>query len=52
MQSGRDKYGNFVDILEVTWEDEESGKQQSRSMYFQIEHASKTIFGDVNFEEN
>ena len=50
MGSGRDKHGNFVDILEVIWEDEESGEQQSKSLYFQIEHASKTMFGDLNFE--
>jgi len=51
MGSGRDKYGNFVDILEAIWEDKESGKKESRSLYFQIEHASKTMFGDLNFED-
>jgi len=51
MGSGSDKYGNFVDILEMTWKDEESREQQSRSLYFQIEHASKTMFGDINFED-
>jgi len=51
MGSGRDKYGNFIDILEVTWKDEESGEQESRTLYFQIEHASKTMFGDLNFED-
>lgn len=51
MGSGRDKHGNFVDILEVTWKDKESGEQQSKSLYFQIEHASKTMFGDLDLEK-
>ena len=51
MGTGRDKHGNFVDILEVTWKDEESGEQQNRSLYFQIEHASKTMFEDLNIED-
>lgn len=50
MGSGRDKYGNSVDILETTWKDKESGEQKSRVLYFQIEHASKTMFEDLNFE--
>ena len=50
MGSGSDKYGNSVDILETTWKDKESGEQKSRVLYFQIEHASKTMFEDLNFE--
>lgn len=50
MGSGSDKYGNFVDILEATWEDEESGEQQSRNLYFQIEHASKTMLDELNLK--
>jgi Domain of unknown function (DUF4919) len=51
MGSGRDKYGNFVDILEMTWEDEENGEQQRKNLFFQIEHASKTMFGELNLDE-
>jgi hypothetical protein len=51
MGSGRDKYGNFVDILEATWKEEGNGEQQSRRLYFQIEHASKTMFGGMDFED-
>lgn len=42
MGSGSDKYGNFVDILEIVFKDE-SGNVRSLPVYFQIEHASKTI---------
>lgn len=51
MGSGRDKYGNFVDILEMVWEDKETGERRSRELYFQIEHASNTMFGDLNLDE-
>ena len=50
MGSGRDKYGNSVDILETSWKDKESGEQKNRVLYFQIEHASKTMFEDLNIE--
>lgn len=48
MGSGSDKHGNFVDILEATWEDEESGEKKSRMLYFQIQHATSTMFGDLD----
>ncbi|MCF8298699.1 MAG: DUF4919 domain-containing protein [Saprospiraceae bacterium] len=51
MGSGRDKNGNFVDILEMVWEDKETGDKQSRNLYFQIEHASKTMFGNLDFKK-
>lgn len=50
MGSGRDKYGNFVDILEAKWTDEESGEYIGRQLYFQIEHATKTMFDGLNFD--
>lgn len=46
MGSGSDKHGNFVDILEMTWEDPKNGKNKKRDLYFQIQHASKTMFDD------
>lgn len=42
MGSGSDKYGNFVDILEMVFIDE-TGQQKAAPVYFQIEHASKTL---------
>jgi hypothetical protein len=51
MGSGRDKYDNFVDILEATWEDEKSNEKKTLTLYFQIEHAVKTMFGDLNFDD-
>lgn len=46
MGSSSDKHGNFVDMLEATWKDKDTDEPQSRKLYFQIEHASKTMFGD------
>ena len=51
MGSGRDKYGNFVDILEMHLKDEETGEELVLDIYFQIEHATKTMFGDLNIED-
>lgn len=51
MGSGRDKHGNFVDILEAVSEDEETGEKRSRDIYFQIEHASKTMFDGLDLEK-
>lgn len=51
MGSGRDKHGNFVDILEAVWEDEETGEPQKRNIYFQIQHATNTMFSDMNFDK-
>lgn len=51
MGSGRDKHGNFIDILHMTIEDKETGKSESYPMYFQIEHAIKTMFGGQTIEE-
>lgn len=51
MGSGSDKYGNFVDILEIVFEDP-SGNTQSLPVYFQIEHAAKTMFGSSNDSGN
>lgn len=48
MGSGRDKHGNFVDIIEATQED---GEQEGINLYFQIEHANKTILGNLNLED-
>ena len=28
----------LVDILDIVWEDKESGEKKSKSLYFQIEH--------------
>lgn len=39
MGSGEDEYGNFMDILEIVNEEEES-----MNMYFNIEHAVKRMF--------
>lgn len=44
MGSGRDKYGNFVDMLEATWKDDETGETKNVMLYFQIEHAVKKMF--------
>jgi len=49
MGSGSDKNGNFVDILEMKWTDD-SGEQQTRNLYFQIQHATNTMFGDMNLD--
>lgn len=46
MGSGEDKYGNFVDILELIWKDQETGEESRINLYFQIEHATKTMFKD------
>ena len=48
MGSGRDKNGNFVDILEALWEDEETGERMNKKFYFQIQHASQTILDELN----
>lgn len=47
MGSGSDRHGNFVDILEMVYVDE-GGEQRAVSVYFQIEHASKTILEFLN----
>lgn len=47
MGSGQDENGNFLDILDRVWEDEESGEKKNQTLYFQIEHATKTMFGDL-----
>lgn len=51
MGSGSDAHGNFVDILEMIWEDEETGESRSINLYFQIDHASKTMFEYLDLEE-
>ncbi len=45
MGSGMDKYGNFVDILEMIIEDKETGESTSKKLYFNIQHATKKAFG-------
>ena len=47
MGSGSDRYGNFVDILEMVFEDEK-GQKRVVPVYFQIEHAAKTMLGSLN----
>ncbi|GMQ25559.1 hypothetical protein Aoki45_22410 [Algoriphagus sp. oki45] len=42
MGSGSDQFGNFLDILEMVFTDE-NGQQKTAPVYFQIEHASKTL---------
>ena len=49
MGSGRDSHGNFVDILEMVWEDNETGEKRSRTLYFQIQHATSTMFDGLDF---
>ncbi len=51
MSSASDKHGNFVDVLEVISKGEEGGEQKHRRLYFQIEHASKTMFGHLNIDD-
>lgn len=51
MGSGKDENGNFVDILELVWDDEETGEKNKRSLYFQIEHAVKTMFRGLDLEK-
>lgn len=50
MGSGSDKHGNFVDILEIIWENQD-GEKQSKHLYFQIEHATKTMFSGMFSDE-
>ena len=54
MGSGRDKNGNFVDILEIVMKDKETGIETRQNLYFQIEHAVKKMFSedDLNKMEN
>jgi Domain of unknown function (DUF4919) len=49
MGSGKDKYGNFLDILETKFEDGKTGK-----LYFIIQHATNKMFSsdDMNSFEN
>ncbi|GMQ30068.1 DUF4919 domain-containing protein [Algoriphagus confluentis] len=51
MGSGSDQFGNFVDILEMVFIDEK-GEQQAVPVYFQIEHASKTLEKMLKSTEN
>ena len=43
MGSGRDKHGNFMDILTAITKDQSTGQTKSETMYFQIEHAVKSM---------
>lgn len=47
MGSGTDKNGNFLDILEVKFED-----GQIMNLYFIIQHATDKMFGKKNIEED
>jgi hypothetical protein len=46
MSSGKDKNGNFLDILEVKFED-----GQTMNLYFVIQHATDKMFGGKSVEE-
>lgn len=46
MGSGKDKNGNFLDILEVKFED-----GQTMNLYFIIQHATDKMFGGKSIEE-
>ncbi|MDX5339874.1 MAG: DUF4919 domain-containing protein [Cyclobacteriaceae bacterium] len=51
MGSGSDQYGNFVDILEMVFTDE-NGEEKAVPVYFQIEHASKSLKEMLKISEN
>jgi len=44
MGSGADQYGNFVDMLEITKKNPETGKTERTMIYFQIQHAVERMF--------
>src|SRR5260221_3666806 len=44
MGSGRDKQGNFLDILTASIVDEKTGETRNQTMYFQIQHAVEKMF--------
>ncbi len=46
MGSIRDKYGNFIDVLELVYHDENTDEETRKLLYFQIEHAAKRMFSD------
>ncbi len=46
MGSGMDKHGNFIDILEVKYED-----GHTMNMYFIIQHATDKMFGGESIKE-
>jgi len=46
MGSGKDKSGNFLDILEIKFED-----GQTMNLYFIIQHATDKMFGGKSIEE-
>jgi len=46
MGSGKDKNGNFLDILEIKFED-----GQTMNLYFIIQHATDKMFGGKSIEE-
>lgn len=50
MGSGSDEHGNFVDILEMVWEDKDTGERRSRDLFFQIQHATNTMFADFDMD--
>lgn len=51
MGSTLDKNQNFVDILEIVMKDEETHEERRRNLYFQIEHAKKTMLDGIDFEK-
>ncbi len=50
MGSGRDKNGNFLDILTAITTDEKTGETKSKTMYFHVQHAVKKMFDPGELE--
>ncbi|HCZ35138.1 MAG TPA: hypothetical protein DHV26_04350 [Cytophagales bacterium] len=51
MGSGRDKNGNFIDILTALIKDEKTGETKSQTMYFHVQHAVKKMFDPGELED-
>ena len=51
MGSGRDKYGNFIDILNALIKDEKTGESKSQTMYFHVQHAVNKMFDQGELED-
>lgn len=51
MGSGRDKNGNFIDILTALIKDEKTGETKSQAMYFHVQHAVNKMFDPGELED-
>ena len=51
MGSGKDKDGNFLDILTAVKTNKTTGEKMSTTMYFNVQHAVKKMFDPGTFDD-